>query len=115
MLGKCLQEFQHCRILLGSEEARVKIGIFQLRQINCHIPINKLFPDLSELRGSRFTQCDLSSLKKTDDLFAGFAIVQSPSKPAKRSSVFFKLDKSHCVNLLPRNSLRSGNNLLIGM
>src|SRR5258708_28432213 len=83
MLGKCLQEFQHCRISLGSEEARMKIGIFQLCQINCHTPINKLFPDLSKLRGSRVTQCHLSSLKKTDDLFARLEGDFTITKPGK--------------------------------
>src|SRR5258707_5737640 len=86
MLGKCLQEFQYCRILLGSEEARVKIGLFQLRQSNCHTAINELLPDLSELRGSRFTQCDLSSLKKTDDLFAGLEGDCTIAKPGKASN-----------------------------
>src|SRR5258708_38265298 len=51
--------------------------------MNCDARSNKLFADLSELRGSRFTQCDLSSLKKTDDLFAGLEGDCTITKPGK--------------------------------
>src|SRR6266404_2338912 len=83
MLSKRLQELHHCRVLLRSEEARVKISIFQLHQISCHTPIKKLFRDFSELRSGRLTQCDLSGLKKTDDLFAGLEGDCTIAKPRK--------------------------------
>src|SRR5258708_36621569 len=86
MLGKCLQKFQHCRILLGSEEVRIKISILQLRQINCHTRVNKLCRDLTKLCGVRFAECDLSGLKKTEDLFAGLERDCTIAKPSKASN-----------------------------
>src|SRR5260221_5605448 len=86
MPGKCLQKFQHCRILLGSEEVRIKISILQLRQINCHTPVNKLFRDLTKLCGVMFAECHLSGLKKTDDLFAGLNSDCTIAKPRKASN-----------------------------